>query len=390
LVLLDEVGAGTDPDEGAVLGIAILEVLAGRGTATMATTHLEAIKAFAASQPGIVNGSVEFDLDTLRPLYRLIIGLPGRSFAVEIAARLGLPEALIRRARALLGEGRQHLRAYVDRLQQAVLEHDAARRAAAEEAERALAARARWESRARSLAQEAEQYRQRAQQVLREIVAEGRRRIGAALADLQAKAERGTPAVSPSPLRVVGEALTAGLPSLPEPPADALLESPAALLPPPDFLPGRRVILRDLGQYGTILEPPAADGRVLVQVGGARLRLPAGALASAPANGDDSKDGAALPATVARPEAPAIGPEIKVLGLTGEEARTRVERYLDDAFLAGLTRVRIVHGKGTGTLRKAVADLLKTHPLVEAFALADQREGGSGATVVTLQGPDHT
>ncbi len=385
LVLLDEVGAGTDPDEGAALGIAILEALAERGTASLATTHLEAIKAFAASQPGVANGSVEFDLDTLRPLYRLTIGLAGRSFAVEIAARLGLPEALIRRARGLLGEGRQHLRAYMDRLQQAALEHDAARRAAAEQAGLAGAARAQWESRARSLAQEAERYRQQAQQAIREIVAEGRRRIGAALADLRAKAERGAPAVSPSPSRAAA-ALTAGLPALPDPPADALPESPAALLPPPDLLPGRRVILRDLGQHGTILEPPAADGRVLVQVGVARLRVAAAALASSPANGGEGQAAPAVPATVARPEAPAIGPEIKVLGLTGEEARARVERYLDDAFLAGLTRVRIVHGKGTGALRKAVADLLKTHPLVEAFTLADQPEGGSGATVVTLQG----
>ncbi len=384
LVLLDEVGAGTDPDEGAALGIAILEALAAQGTATVATTHLEAIKAFAASHAGVTNGSVEFDLDTLRPLYRLSIGLPGRSFAVEIAARLGLPNSIVRRAQALPGEGRQHLRTYLDRLQQAAADLDAARQAVAVAGEQARQARAQWESRARSLAEEADRYRQQAQHAIRQILSEGRRRIEAAIENLREQASHGRPAVFPSAARAA-EAVGAGLPALPDPPVDDLADPPAVLLPPPDFAPGRRVIVRDLGQQGTILEPPSADGKVLVQVGVGKLRIAAAGLAAAGEAPGGAGDG--HPATLARPEAPAIGPEINVLGCTGEEACARVERYLDDAFLAGLTRVRIVHGKkGTGALRKAVADLLKTHPLVEGFTLADQSEGGSGATVVTLQG----
>jgi DNA mismatch repair protein MutS2 len=385
LVLLDELGAGTDPEEGAALGIAVLEALAAQRTATVATTHLEAIKAFAASYQGVANGSVEFDLDTLRPLYRLTIGLPGKSFAVEIAARLGLPAPVVRRAQAILGEGRSHLRAYLERLQQAAEELDAARRSAAAEAELARGARAEWERRARSVAEEADRYRQEAQQAIREILVEGRRRIGAAVAELRGRAARATPDVIPSAPKAA-EALVAGLPALPEPPVDAPADPHAPGLAPEELVPGRRVIVPHLrSQHGTILEPPSPGGKILVQLGVGRVWVAASALAAAP-DETPRRAGEAPPATVARPEAPAAGTEINVLGCTADEACARVERFIDDAFLSGLSRVRIVHGKGTGALRRAVADLLKAHPLVECFVLADQSEGGSGATVVTLQG----
>ncbi|HYB72910.1 MAG TPA: Smr/MutS family protein, partial [Candidatus Sulfotelmatobacter sp.] len=385
LVLLDELGAGTDPEEGAALGIAVLEALAARGTATVATTHLEAIKAFAASHHGVANGSVDFDLDTLRPLYRLTIGLPGKSFALEIAARLGLPGPVVRRAQAILGEGRPHLRAYLERLHEAAEELEAARRSAAAEAEEARGARAEWERRARSVAEEADRYRQEAQQAIREILAEGRRRIGAAVAELRGRTARATPDVIPSAPKAA-EALVAGLPALPEPPADAPVDPHAPGLAPEELVPGRRVVVPHLrSQHGTILEPPTPEGKVLVQLGVGRVWVAASGLAAAP--GEAPRRAAeGPPATVARPEAPAAGTEINLLGCTAEDACARVERFIDDAFLSGLARVRIVHGKGTGALRRAVADLLKVHPLVEGFVLADQSEGGSGATVVTLQG----
>jgi len=385
LVLLDELGAGTDPEEGAALGIAVLEALAAQGTATVATTHLEAIKAFAASHRGVANGSVEFDLDTLRPLYRLTIGIPGKSFAVEIAARLGLPAPVVRRAQAILGESRPHLRAYLERLHEAAEELEAARRSAAAEAEEARGARAEWERRARSVAEEADRYRHEAQQAIREILAEGRRRIGAAVAELRGRAARATPDVIPSAPKAA-EALVAGLPALPEPPADAPVDPHAPGLAPEELVPGRRVVVPHLrSQHGTILESPTPEGKVLVQLGVGRVWVAASGLAAAP--GEAPRRAAeGPPATVARPEAPAAGTEINLLGCTAEEACARVERFIDDAFLSGLARVRIVHGKGTGALRRAVADLLKVHPLVEGFVLADQSEGGSGATVVTLQG----
>jgi DNA mismatch repair protein MutS2 len=386
LVLLDEVGAGTDPDEGAALGIAILEILAAQGTSTVATTHLEAIKAFAATHEGVTNGSVEFDLDTLRPLYRLNIGLPGRSFAVEIAARLGLPEVVVQRARQILGEGRQHLRGYVERLQQVAEELDAARRTAAEETDLARRARDRWERESQSLAEEAARYRREAQQAIREILAEGRRRIGAVVDQVRERAGAAVAGTIPSASRSA-EAIRAGLPSLPEPPAHAVANSPEVFAPPKDLSPGCRVLVRDVGQQGTVLESPSPDGRVLVQVGVGKLRVPTSALAALPGSvGGSAGRAAPPPPVVARPDAPAIGPETNVLGCTVDDARARVERYLDDAYLSGLTRVRIVHGKGTGALRKGLADLLKAHPLVESFVLADQAEGGSGATVVTLHG----
>jgi DNA mismatch repair protein MutS2 len=273
----------------------------------------------------------------------------------------------------------------VERLQQVAEDLDAARRAAVEETDLARAARDLWERDTRSLAEEADRYRRQAQHAIREILAEGRRRITAALEHVRERAAGGAVQGTLPSATKAAEAITAGLPSLPEPPVVALANPPEALAPPEDLSPGRRIFVRDLGQHGTILEPPSADGRVLIQVGVGRLRVAASGLAAAPGVAAERPAAASTP-MVARPDAPAIGPEINVLGSTSEEACARVERYLDDAYLSGLTKVRIVHGKGTGALRKVVADLLKAHPLVEGFTLADQIEGGSGATVVTLHG----
>jgi DNA mismatch repair protein MutS2 len=372
LVLLDEIGAGTDPGEGAALGNAILEVLANRGTQVVATTHLDGIKAFVAQNPRMQNGAVEFDLDRMQPLYKLHIGFPGRSFAIDVASRLGIPSSIVQRAREFVGDTAAGVAALLDRLH--TLESRRADEAERAGQEHAAAVRAREEAEGltRDLRARVEALRVRTGQLVGEVAAEARRRVEALVADLR----RG---------QSVQEARQA-VRKLAELPNAALAELVTTVpvedgdVPPLRIEPGQQVRIRHLGQVGTVLSETNAQGLVEVQLPVGKTRVPVAALSSA---------GPAPP----RRDAPVVwtagagdslSAEINVIGRTVEEATERVGRYLEDALLGGLTRVRIIHGKGTGRLRRGISALLKEHPLVAGFQLASFDEGGAGATVVDL------
>lgn len=375
LVLLDELGAGTDPVEGAALGSAVLEALAARGCQVLATTHLDGIKLFVAQDPRMVNGAVEFDLDRLRPAYTVHIGLPGRSFAIDIASRLGLPPATIARARELTGDSTAGVTALLDRLQ--ALERTRSQEAEAALREREAAGRSREaaERLQEDLAARRAALQARGERVVSEIAAEARRRVEAAMAALQQ--DRGAQAARQA-IAGLRQVAAAGLETLPAVPPPAVPPGPPAAAEP-----GERVWVRHLGQVGTVLAPAGPAGLVEVQLGVGRVRVPremlrpaaAPAAPSAPAIGWNAGAGDALQA------------EIKVIGRTVEEATSEVGHYLDDAMLGGLTRVRIIHGKGTGRLRRGLEAFLRTHPLVAGFQLASLEEGGAGVTVVDLGGP---
>jgi DNA mismatch repair protein MutS2 len=379
LVLLDELGAGTDPTEGGVLGVAILEGLIEREATVIVTTHLDVIKFAAHAHAQMQTASVAFDLDTLRPLYKLSLGIPGRSLALEIAAKLGMPAAVTARARELLGTRGAELAALL-----AGLEGDraaaASARADAEEGWRAAAAARRdYERRLEEARAELTRLRRAGQDEIRRLATEARGELKRLFRDLRPLGRPGEERTARARIaELAGRMradLDARLPLAPEGGAEPVASA--------EILPGRTVVIPHLGQRGRIVGD-AGEGLVEVQLRLGKVKVPRGSLAAA-AEGEPLAAGAAeRPAIVAREgEAPAA--ELKVIGLRAEDAVARATRFLDDAFLAGLPRVRIVHGKGTGTLRKAIGDLLRAHPLVAAFGLADAREGGSGATVVTLQ-----
>jgi len=368
LVLLDELGAGTDPAEGAALGLAVLEALLRQGPAVIATTHLEAVKVHAARAAGMENASVEFDLETLRPLYRLSLGVPGRSFALEIASRLGVPGPIVDRAREILGPGA--LRAS-DLLADLASDQQAAA-SARREAEGLLAeaaeARERHQSLWSELQREAATLRRQARSDAEAAVAAARgeaERLVARLRD--AGADREAIKAFQRDLADLAGRVTEGVGPSPE-------ASPA-----PALMPGQAVLLPAYRQRGTVLEEVSADGTVAVQLPVGKVRVPASQVRPAVSEEEPAAVAATLPAVGDLPL------ELNLVGERVEEAVRRAEQYLDDAFLAGATRVRIVHGKGTGALRRAIADLLRAHPLVERFCLAEANEGGSGATVVELQ-----
>ena len=369
LVLLDELGAGTDPAEGSALARALLETFRQRGATTLVATHYPELKAYAQLTPGVKNASVEFDPETLRPTYHLTIGLPGRSNALAIARRLGLDEEIVRRAESLISrEDRQTegLLADIHRLRlQAARERDAAHQARLEAerlAEELRERLARIEEERAAILEEARQEAAAELEQLREEVRALRRRLQAAGASLKTVAE-------------IEEELEE-LEEEAAPPVEA--EPLPSLTPPPPPPPPRDPLW---------VEPLRAEGRVLslegeeaeVQVGPVRVRVPLARLALRTAAEEPATEPAGLTYQVPTPEV-----RLDLRGCTVEEALERLDRYLDEASLADLPWVQIVHGKGTGALRRAVRDFLRTHPLVASYRSGEEGEGGDGVTVATL------
>jgi len=397
LVLLDELGAGTDPDDGAALAQAVLEDLGERGAVVAASTHLEPLKGFASTHPRARNASVEFDAERLAPTFRLVYDRPGQSYALSIGARLGLPPALIARAHAHRSTQQRQLQELLARLDDRD-RRDAERAAELErrEAESAgLLARAQAElEAARATAREAVA---RARAEAQRLVTEVRRSVNDEWDRLK-RAEKTRPELERARKRLVETAQhverAAGPAAAPGPDAGG----PAAA--------GDRVEVPHLGLRGQVL---AVDGETAtVQAGAVTVKVPLQALAVV-ARGDAARGdvargegvlysrprmgtGAGAKAgdrqgnrgTVAVPGKSGVPGELHLIGRTTDEARDLLEKYLDDAFLAGLSTVRIVHGKGTGALRRAVEDLLDGHPLIAEHRPGAPSEGGAGATVATL------
>ncbi len=382
LVLLDELGAGTDPHEGAALAWAILDALVKRGVTTLVATHYPELKVYAHRTPGVQNASMEFDPETLQPTYRLLLGLPGRSNALIIARRLGLDAAILREARKRLTPEERG----AEDLLAAIQEHEAAARKAREEAERLREELARKEAElqrhlerieeerraaveeARSRArEEAEALRRRLKALERRWLYEGRREeeVEALRRDReQLEAALKAPTAEPGPS--VPETRPQG-----EPAAGPALE------------PGARVYLPRLRQEGVVLQ--VEEGEVEVQVGTLRLRVSPQEVRVL-AGPEQARPEAGPRVQVRPPErAPSPGGECHLRGMTVEDALETLERYLEQAYLAGLPWVRIVHGKGTGRLREAVRDFLRKHPLVVRFRGGEPREGGEGVTIAWLE-----
>ncbi len=372
LIILDELGAGTDPQEGSALARAILTHLLNRKAPCLIATHYPELKAFAHSTEGALNASVEFDLKSLRPTYRLITGLPGRSNALEIAKRLGLDEEIVNAARGMVNP--DDLRAE-DLLDEIHRQLEAARKERAEAENQRIAIEnerqaleeklsAIDEERVRVLEEAREQARQDLEELLGRIE-DMRRQTQAPVETVRQKKE----------LRKQAEELQTAI-------TETIRPEPAEPTRRRPLKAGDRVYVRSLKTDGTVT---AIEGdQIEVQIGKMRLKtdLP---------NIQRSKD-AALPKLCESEPAPAEksifhpspGMELHLRGMRAEDALLRLERYLDDAYSAGLPFVRIVHGKGTGTLRQLVRQALSESPLVSRWENALDNEGGDGVTIARL------
>jgi DNA mismatch repair protein MutS2 len=394
LVLLDEVGAGTDPGEGASLARAILDHLRAREARVIATSHYGELKTYAFTTPGVQNASVEFDNATLAPTYRLLQGIPGSSNAFAIAGRLGMPSEILEAARHDLtgtDETVQLMHELEENRRQAIADAREAERARLE----AQMVRRRYQEELTALETLRREARQKAETEARQVLRRAQEKFDHILADVRhANSEGRQTERARQAIASIGQDLQSAIrQSIDEDQGQTLIDS----LPDRPLRRGDRVRITSLGAVGELLEDPRgeADTALPVQVGAMRISVPLTSLrlvSGEPALPSSPKPVRAAATAVVEQEtsmalrkAISISPQLTLLGQRADEAVQNVEKYLDDAYSAGLTRARIVHGKGTGALRRAVQEYLGSHPLVTEFATADPEEGGAGATVVTLK-----
>lgn len=372
LVLLDELGAGTDPEEGAALARALIEVLLERGCLAVATTHYSELKAFAYTTVGAENGSVEFDLATLSPTYRLMVGVPGQSNALAIASRLGMPESVIERARSFLSPEVERVDSLLGEIRLRRNEAESARR----EAEQAQAEAARLRDSARQELAEAEAIRQSARQ---DTIFEVEREL--------AEARQALRRVRETPERLPREQLQ---PAVNE--SRAELEQaakevrqyvrrgkPAGTSVAP-LRVGDTVEITSLGGEGEVLGFSEDGAEADIQMGAFKVRQPIALLRRL---GGPRK--VTSPRYVAPPPRRDVDMELHLRGQRAHGVDHLVDEYLNDAYLSRLPYVRIVHGKGTGALREVVRQVVAKHPLVDHWETPPQNEGGEGVTVVHLR-----
>ena len=375
LVLLDELGRATDPEEGGALGVSVLEAFRSHGAFTLASTHLLALKIYGSTTTGVVNASMGFDEQTLQPTYVLRLGAPGKSAGLQIAGRLGLPENLIQDARRRMSTQERDIAGFLDELHQRVDRLAEAERGFQEQ-RRSLAAREQslateWEQKETAKFKELEQ---RLQSALQDFEAQGRETLEKVLAGAEQRkaAEQAERRVAKARREFEEKARTAVFGQTP----------PAKTLPVIEE--GCRVRLKN------IREP----ARVRRKLSGGLLEVEAGLMKLQVSTGDveevlpSTPEPARLPKNVsyeAGPRWDVSYREINVIGKRAEQAREEVDKFLDSAAMASVDRVRIVHGHGMGILRKVIAELLATNPHVEKFYAASPSEGGTGATVVELK-----
>jgi DNA mismatch repair protein MutS2 len=387
LVIFDELGAGTDPIEGSALARSILSNLLERGVTTFIATHYSELKAFAHATPGVSNASMEFDLQSLAPTYKLRIGLPGASNAFTIAQRLGLPQEIINAARGLVGEDAQQIEAMLAEIK-------AQNQAAYQARQAAEAKQAEAEDYMRQLQQQLDNVEVERQEILNSARADARREIKAARKKIRALQEQAQEEIKKLKELAIEqsspaiEAVDAQLETLEGAMVAEKLPQPAKLIeaaksaPIGPIRPGDRVFVSQFATTAEVLS--IHNNQVEIQLGRFRATVPLAELqlqARAPAVESEQQP---LPRQITTPEVESPGMELDLRGQVVEEALINLDQYLDRAYLARLPSVRIIHGKGSGILRQMVREELSQHPLVSSYRAGLENEGGDGVTIAKL------
>ena len=376
LVLLDELGAGTDPMEGGPLGVAILEYFHNSGAMTLATTHHSAIKAYATAMSQVACAAVDFNLETLQPRYQLLYGLPGRSKAFTIAQQLGLPAPVIARAEQEAGLTQLRSEQLLTRLETERQTLESQRQQLQSERTEADRLHAAAQHTLAQATAEEQRIRHALYNEGQILLKTARQDLDATLAAVRQQAPAGTVIAFP---QEAWQRVVQTVESL----APVATETPAVPLP---LQVGERVRVRGLNVIGHLLTPVVGSGNVQVDVGGKTITVAAAGLERAMEQGEKTPPTSTGRPARARRRAEAVeelSPELYLLGATIDEALPTVEKYLDRAFTEGLSRVHIVHGVGSGRLRQAILALLEHHPLVRRFQAGD---AGGGTTIVELEG----
>ena len=384
LVLLDELGAGTDPTEGAALAIAILERLAAQGAQTVATTHYNELKKYALSTPGVENASMEFNVETLSPTYRLSIGVPGKSNAFEISRKLGLPSEIIDRANNLLEKGDIEFEDVLSAI-------EADKKRAEDERDEAAALAASMRKQQEELSRREKLLEKREKEALQKAKEEARAIIKEAK-DTASEVQRELRELSK--VQSLGERnkrLEQGKRRLKETEnryQDGIVreinENPVSI---DDVQVGDKVKLLTLDQTGEVLTLPDEKGDLMVKVGIMKINVNLSDLMmiNEKKSGGKGSKSAGRYGNLYRAKAMAVSTSVNVVGKNLEDATMEVEKYLDDAYMAGLKEVTVIHGRGQGILKEGLRQLFKRNKLVASFRKGSYNEGGEGVTIVKLK-----
>ncbi len=367
LVLLDEVGASTDPDQGAALAMALLGTLTERGCRTVATTHHGALKAFAHRTEGMANGSMAFDADTLTPTFQLRLNTPGSSYAFEIARRLQMPSEIVAEARRIAGSD-------IGRLEALIADLDDTYRHYNEERDRARSFRREMERLKAEYTGRLKEVEQRERELKRGAEDEARRILDGTNALIERTVselrKRNADRDSIKKARAEVERARREL-AVPVEETD---------IPASNLEPGCRVFVRSLGKEGIVADGRNEGSRVPVEVGKLRMQARREDLDIV----ESAREAAPDAARFGLVRRDAVSGEVDLRGMTVDEAVETVDKYIDELYLAGMERAAVIHGKGTGALRRAVGAHLRGHEFVKSQRLGLHNEGGAGVTVITI------
>lgn len=378
LALFDELGAGTDPTEGAALAVSILENLRKRGTRIVATTHYSELKGYALKTTGVENASVEFDVETLRPTYRLLIGIPGKSNAFEISRRLGLANYIIESAKESISGETLKFEDLIQSLQEKSIK-------AAEDARKADA----FKLEAQRLKEKYEEKLNNVQNVREKALIDAHREAKMIIKEAKDEADDIMKNIRDLEKMGYSSEARAMLEEERKKLKDKLEKAEEAVNKPAadegekltDVKPGEDVYLPSLNQKVIVLSTPDSKGEVQVQAGIMKVNVKLKDLRKTKASGDKK----VVKKREARLNLRSVESSLDLRGMDAEEAIYTTDKYLDDAYLGGLKEVTIIHGKGTGVLRQSISDMLKRHPHVKNHRLGEYGEGGSGVTVAELK-----
>ena len=383
LVLFDELGAGTDPTEGAALAIAILSYLHSRDVRTMATTHYSELKVYALSTEGVENASCEFDVDSLRPTYRLLLGIPGKSNAFAISGKLGLPEHIIEDARARLNEQDISFEELLSNL-------EAGRHTIEKEREEIETYKKEIEALKAKTQQKQEKLEEQRERILRDA----REKAGAILQEAKDFADEtmknfrkfGKESISASEMEKERERLRQKMKENSST-SDFPAKKPRKANKPSDFHLGESVRVLSMNLTGTVSSLPDSRGYLTIQMGILRSQVHISDLEilEEPVSYTVPKRNYTHKGKVKMDKSLCVSPEINLLGKTVDEAIYELDKYLDDALLSHLSTVRVVHGKGTGALRKGIHEYLRRQKYVKSYRLGEFGEGDAGVTIVELK-----
>ena len=378
LVLLDELGAGTDPVEGAALAMAILNHLHGYGVLTMATTHYSELKVYALSTPGVENASCEFDVETLRPTYRLLMGIPGKSNAFAISRKLGLSEALIEEAGSYVGTREEAFEDVIADLDKKREEMEQAEREVKRLHAEATALKAEADSLKNHLDAQKAKLLKEAREEARGILLSAKEAADKAIKDMRRSGQSVSRAMEQAraDLRTALEKTDPDMP-LSQPRRVTVTEKKLRL--------GDLVHVHSLGVKGTVASLPDSKGRLTVQMGILRSEVNASDLELVPEETVTAEGKKRQSSVSSYQKGLSLSPEINLIGMNTDDAALTLDKYIDDAYLARLSKIRIIHGRGTGALKSTVAALLRKHKHVLSFSEAPFNEGGYGVTIAELK-----